>query len=84
MKRILSILVTTLILNCSKKEYKLTYVVFYPDNPDTVTLISNSGFNYESSEGVNYIIERTAVSSKIMYKNMAPYKILSYTTREIK
>ena len=78
-----SLLVNTIVSHpCKKKEYTLTYVVFYPGYPDTITVHNNAGYNYYSYQGSNYIKDYS--SNLDIYNGSAPFKVLRYSSRIIK
>jgi hypothetical protein len=76
---ILSLILTQFIVSCddSNATYTLTYVVFYPTKPDTITNTSNDGFYWYSEKGTNTIIN--TANQQNVYNNTSPFKILSYT-----
>lgn len=79
--RLLIFIVCIGLYSCEKenKVYTLKYVVFYPNHADTVVVESTDYFNWFTFEGTNQINN----GSTIIYKNTAPFKILSYTVKKI-
>lgn len=58
--------------------YTLTYVVYYPDMVDTITVASNNGFYWgTTARGVNVIKEFHTHS--VLFNGTNDYRILSYT-----
>ena len=81
MKKILVLLIITILLiSCSQnksKTYTLKYVVFYPNYNDTVTVSGFKRYHWGGDRGSNYIYS----GSISIYDNSAPFKILSYTCK---
>lgn len=86
MKKILVILaIISIFLSCSdnnKTVYTLKYVVFYPNHQDTVIVSNTKGYYWNSDRGTNYIKEGS-ITGDMVYSNSAPYKILSYTEKQL-
>lgn len=83
MKRLL-ILLMIFFLSCKRenKIYTLQYVVFYPNYRDTQTVSSTSNYYWFSQEGTNYI-KRNSITGITVYSGSSPYKIISYTSKDI-
>ena len=83
MKRfILMVFILISIISCnSNKIYTLEYVVFYPNYNDTITISNDDEYYWSSDRGTTYIKEGSITGSTV-YKGSAPYKILSYTSKQ--
>lgn len=62
----------------NKKEYTLTYVVYYPDLIDTITVSNYTGYYWFSDRGTNRIKERSTNSEVFGGTNII--RILSYNS----
>ena len=63
MRYLLILLIAIIFFSCqSKQEFKLTYVVFYPNHNDTVSTsyIGRNGYYFGSQRGSNFISEEQA------------------------
>lgn len=65
----------------NKTEYRLTYVVYYPDLIDTITVSNNTGYYWFSDRGTNRIKERGTNSEVFGGTNII--RILSYKSEFI-
>jgi hypothetical protein len=59
-------------------EHTLTYVIYYPNYNDTVTVSCDDSYFWSCDRGTNYIKEG-GITGTTVYSGSAPYKILSYT-----
>jgi len=84
MKKILLLITITLLLlscdNSPKKEYTLVYKIYYPGNIQTYTVTNTEEYKWNSNQGTNYIYCNT----NYIYRNSAPFEIISYTSKVIK
>ena len=82
MKKFITIIITLVLLctSCTKKDYALTYKVYYPDNTVTKTYNFTSPFNEKqavglySNRGSNFLFVRTKGNIE---STSAPIEIIS-------
>lgn len=84
MKKLLAIALMLFFFSCKRenKIYTLQYVVFYPGYRDTQTVSGSGEYYWFSQEGTNYI-KRSSVTGSRIYSGSSPYKIISYTSKNL-
>jgi len=88
-KLIIGLFVLFLLNSCESdnlnKNWELKYIIFYPNNNDTVIAINHRGFYWGSNNGTNYIKNGPSItSSEYLYNANSPYKIIYYISYELK